>query len=976
MADISTYDLVVQLKMATADFSAALNNVTVQAEKVMKEVSRPIEIQVDTKAYNETISDVKGVAREAYDAISQKQEETFLKFGKKARLIAATNAALDNFVTITRDATYQSEKLAEAETQYELTKIRKKKILSELADLMDKGSITDKKQAELVERLNIEQKELIKGKRIISLLEDAERKVVKDYIKDYSHLFKWQAKIAEKFDAFKSSSKDYAKTGGLAKSFRMMAHAIKPLVTLFKSLNIVLLPLKLLGNVVEIWDEFKDTQDRFASVTFRAAGTIESLVGSTNLLRRELGLTLEQSASSIESLANAAIYSEQTIDDTLVSFDDFIKANAQISVATGVSTDIVAAFQKQLAVANVSMDESTAVLGHIADAASKAGLSVEELSGLIATLTDAAVVLRMRFGEDTITPYIKQMTTLTAFAKREGAVVSDAVKNLFAAAIEDPLQFVVLLREKAFAEDPIDMLKSMIMHADEMREAYENTPPAIRKIWEELHNVNVQSLSGLQAMAVAYKEFHEETGKSYEEWVKHVAELNQRNLTTSFEDAMNTLKRTFQRIAAPFFTIFSDILNKLAPYLQKILQSLYPIIKEFMNEWDDVLQYITVMFRNVFGIFQGMKEPLKALMELGTSILRIFIAMGLAFVQGLGNSNKTASETNASFMDMASAIRDVTAEIMKYGKDLVNLAFTFGKNLVPIITDFVIPGLINVAKGFIMIVRVGVPALITIAKILGEIAGLLATITGGVGIGAGLGFLLGGPAGAAIGGGIGAIGEWLFGDDDTEVAANKLTSAFNDASSEANKFEESIAGMLSSLDVADELMGQLTKNTKEFGNALNGTANAENELGRAIDERVDKMTESAYRAAAQSLGVALEPTESERQIAEAERQHDRYWNVLTALEREKLTAWQVRSRQARTAGLPIRGPSDEIQSILNKLKDNTENQQNGPSADQVEETNERLREQSGYHRDMLNELKEQGRYRPQRSRNRYHNRWR
>jgi hypothetical protein len=369
--------------------------------------------------------------------------------------------------------------------------------------------------------------------------------------------------------------------------------------------------------------------EEYKQVNYRATGSIKELLMATGDLKAELGATDEQAIATIKSLnhagytADALARSAANSSGELKNAGDALKKlaydNYTFSTATGVATETTAKFQKAMSIANIDGRAQEVLLGKLTIAARDYGLTGQDLTGIMSTVTSMSANLNATFGKagkETIPQLTVAMAQLAAEAKQTGVDLAE-INGLVARMNKTPLDFVRLLGKAAWGT-PAERLDAAGKNAARALEQ-------LQKINPVLANIRAQaqfgmSMEDLQVFADRYNKFaNDPAGKKKFEDEKAAAAAFGKSLDSmsqSFGKIWGTISGAAMKLMAPVFEMISAVLNEIVPIFQDLFETL-------LDAWK-ALYYITnpiiIPFEIIFNI-------LKKVVGLSTMIKIALVAM-------------------------------------------------------------------------------------------------------------------------------------------------------------------------------------------------------------------------------------------------------------------------------------------------------------------------------------------------------------
>lgn len=303
-------------------------------------------------------------------------------------------------------------------------------------------------------------------------------------------------------------------------------------------------------------------QEMYSKTTFRALGSQQDLIESSNELRGTLGATNEQAMATFKALSEAGFRATDSISE-------LAKANYMFSRSTGVSEGHTATYQRSLSFVGLTAHDATANLGRMSAAIRSSGMTAQEAGALIDQLSHS--MLRLKFGFD---PKLAQGVTesITKFAAATKATQGDinAVTTMFTNLAEQPAKLQAVLGQLNLdtTGDQFQRLNRLMEQGPEATKKFIAAQGEYGIMVMENMGLNIDAMRSIQGVGDAALKAH----KSVKQFTGGFVEGA--DLTADFNNAMKTFKETMQRILSPILNIASTITSVLGPAIVAILTPL------------------------------------------------------------------------------------------------------------------------------------------------------------------------------------------------------------------------------------------------------------------------------------------------------------------------------------------------------------------------------------------------------------------
>lgn len=477
------------------------------------------------------------------------------------------------------------------------------------------------------------------------------------------------------------------------------AAAAGPLVILAVAVGAAYAGFKLLAEGLRLNIEY---MEEFRQVGYRAAGSIQELIGATADLSMALGVTVGDSVKTIKALSHAGfqvrslkeqVYSLErgwlSSKDTLL---EVAKANLAFADSTGAAAESVARLQKRLVVMQYTLEDQRAILGTLAVGAARYGLTGDELNSIIGTLVKNSVALETIWSGTNISSFTVEVTRLAGAAKKLGlemTIVSQILDDVNSAS-ERSLKLAAMgggLRA-FFGNDAEAQIKATAAGAERILATADKMSGVMKQRYLERFG-GPEYLKTL----VQYNKDLAQLSDAEKDRAKQAAEAREK-LNQAFASASGTLSRSLERMFAPVIALFMKIGTPIINMLVEVIQYLTPIMDSVVELGESIAQAFGAIFgpfmpaiKAVYKVMGAMiLGPMKMVIDvlaslfkvvaLGATQLHVLLAPVVSLVERIGQlfSDLMSWSTGlfSSVRDWLNSMIDPMYEWVQWAKDLAD----------------------------------------------------------------------------------------------------------------------------------------------------------------------------------------------------------------------------------------------------------------------------------------------------------------
>lgn len=379
MADINTYALGLEFQLLAQPAIDAVNNLVDSASKLQTSLTKA------GKALN-TSQNVEMLEwnREAQQALEMRITASMDTEEQYKRVLAESGMA-----------EAMSAKAAEAHTEkvkeYRKQMLLAKDALQEFIDEHDPAFFKD------------ELKDMTKREKGLKIFEEQ--------TKENTETLQKQLKPVKELGAW---------FGNLSSEAGQLVQVVTKLTGAYGAQGAVLF---LIGNSIK---NLMTIQDAYAKSTFKLIGSQKQFIDTTIRLKTTLGLSTKAALSSVQAIAKVGFSASK---EGAKGIEALTEANAKFNIATGVSTETTARFQRELGVLLGSNEEATQQLGELSQAMRMSGLSAEQAETLMSDLSKQMRTLAFDMNPKFATDYAKELVKLSAVFNRTGGSAEAAASQ-------------------------------------------------------------------------------------------------------------------------------------------------------------------------------------------------------------------------------------------------------------------------------------------------------------------------------------------------------------------------------------------------------------------------------------------------------------------------------------------------------------------------------------------------------------------
>lgn len=436
-----------------------------------------------------------------------------------------------------------------------------------------------------------------------------------------------------------------------------------------------------LGNIWALIKLFDSETENFVTANYRAYGSQQQLLNQTRHLSAELGVTRESAIAAYKSLADVKTPAHE--------IDRLAKTVAIANRTTGVSTDSIASYTRNLRNMGLSVEQTQRQILFLTDAMRKYGLTQHDIN----VLTNESALTTLRLGE------MFGGTADSAKKMEEARVILAAMGKQLNLSADGANQFFNWLTSDVSAMSRFSSLAGVaINNADDFQKAQIKAGLAVEQQMAQLKAAGASEaeliarrqvlidvyFGGNEAAFRMTQQLGKEakqlgiTGDAVGDYAKLIGKLR--------EDQLDPWNKANDSLTAQLRLLKNEIVGFIGPAIQYIADSIKEVLKWVSTFARDAISAISTFIEWIQSAIAWMERWIPGFSSLMYAV-KILTGLLAGFVLVVATVGVALAAFGTAFASSAALVRGTLNVIRTIGRAIIEIAKAIGEAVRVILTS-------------------------------------------------------------------------------------------------------------------------------------------------------------------------------------------------------------------------------------------------------------------------------------------------